>query len=310
MISTQVRHRRCNPGKLARPKFFRPPPAYFLSIAEEIAHAGPFIPPNEDFVDVIFPNDQARLTALRHHFSQVTPQNSENPPQVFQYGIQYSPNPHGYISDEMRRADYECRTVIITGVKADWPIRAILPLVRGGKILRIVTATSQLGYTANVQFVKWREAHAYVKYLKTHKLSPFGRGVSVELANMPSYPIALETREDINHGFTRCLAILNFSLPIGRFLDSFRAWYVRPEDVFEDVWLDDDSTLYLLFRDIAYASRYYKAVAGQHQGQLFLEKLYFTHDPCSGPLEELREHPCLARGRYESELGALTDMRS
>ncbi|KAI1074394.1 hypothetical protein F5B20DRAFT_586280 [Whalleya microplaca] len=285
-------------------KLFRPSPTYILSVAEQIAKVGPYIPPNEDYIDVLFPNEQDRLAALAHHNSQMTQRNINNPPQVFKYGCQYLPNPYKCISDEMKGADYECRSVIISGLEPATPIRDILSKVRGGNILRISTATSQLGYTAMVQFVNWREAHAYSNFIRRHGLSLYSPDLSVKLANSPSYPIDLETQQDISHGFTRCLAILNFSLSPAKFLEGFKAWYRWPDEVFEDVWVDDKSTLYVLFKDIAYASRYYKAVAGGYHSPGIKDELFFTNDPCAGPLEELHRPACLARGQYQSVMGA------
>ncbi|KAI1502351.1 hypothetical protein F5X99DRAFT_408081 [Biscogniauxia marginata] len=258
------------------------------------------IPPEDDYIDRLFPDDLERQFAIVMHNEESGNQNNAFLPRVFQYGFQYSPMPEGEITKEMERSDYECRAVVIYNIRKGTHIRDVLSRVRGGQVVRAIVSDSM----ACVWFVHYRDAHAYVKYVNRHNI--FGPHIRVALADSPSYPIPPQVSWDIGRNFTRCIAITDFKPSgVSKVLEAMRLWFRDPLELLEEAWLGWlGSTLYLSFRDVAYAAQaYHRLVTAATQANPLIEgNPRFAEDVCTRPLDELQAPACLPRGDYPSLL--------
>ncbi|KAI0600026.1 hypothetical protein F4775DRAFT_86507 [Biscogniauxia sp. FL1348] len=259
----------------------------------------PRVPENQDLVDHLFRSDLERdLTIATHNEDSGT--EGGIAPRIFQYGVQYAPLVDGATSQEVENTDYECRVVVVYNIRPGTDIRHVLSRVRGGDIVHANTH----GNMAYISFANWREAHAYVKYANNH--SVFGQHIQVALANKPSFPIDPQVAWDMDRNFTRCLAISNFDANnSSKVLASLQSWSRDPLHLLEDVWLGcGGRTLFLSFRDVAYATRAYYALlsAGTQIHEDLKRHLHSAEDICSRPLDELQNPAYLARGSYPSLL--------
>ncbi|KAK8138575.1 hypothetical protein PG984_001955 [Apiospora sp. TS-2023a] len=261
--------------------------------------------PNEDLLDRLYDTERMRNQAIRTYAKQ----NGTIPP-VFRYGIRYCPKLKLPLQAEQKRADYECRTVVISGLSIRAQLRDVLGAVRGGKVLRATLV--QLGgisdtATAIVQFANWRDAHAYNKYANSHGVVFCGHKCSVGLANTPSYPISPASMKSLEQGFTRCIEIKKAPMQeLGAFVNSLRRWFPRVKDALEDAVFDlGEHNLVLRFRDLDSAAKTYRLAKNcEDLFPMLHTAIDFAADPCDGPFETLGKPQVMA----EDELVRLTDL--
>ncbi|KAI1383570.1 uncharacterized protein F4822DRAFT_440596 [Hypoxylon trugodes] len=164
--------------------------------------------------------------------------------------------------------------------------------VRCGQVIRVTTVSSPapLGRTAIVEFVSGSDALTYAEYMRFHATDVFGPGVRVFLANTKSYPMATETQCDIENGFTRLLVLFDaLRRSPQAFLDDFQSFYRDPREVLEDVWMGEHGLMFVLFKDIKFASRFYKGSIWRHEyfeRQDWVSNPHgFAKDPCDNPID-------------------------
>ncbi|KAI1204232.1 uncharacterized protein F4807DRAFT_472382 [Annulohypoxylon truncatum] len=283
-------------------KFVKPAKWYILSVVEKSDDLG--IPPNLDFVSKIFSSEEERAQAFEAHRRDTVTRYDETPPLMLTYGIQYAPEPGHYSVASSRK-------VFITGIDPTMPMWDIMAGVRGGKILKVTAAISPMpiDYTVIIEFVDAHDAKAYVNYVADKTADVFHRGVEVTLFKSHSYPISMGTENDLRQKFTRQIVYLDFSGYSPKdFLHDFEARFRKPEDVLEDLWLDDHGRLWILFQSIEYASRFYKQTIRELERErpgAFDDDMYrFAPDPCDMPLDDMQEPVQLARGSHRSLLEA------
>ncbi|KAI2623524.1 hypothetical protein GGS26DRAFT_593616 [Hypomontagnella submonticulosa] len=286
--------------------FTKPPSWYVLQNGNRDEELELFVPGTGDFVDDIFDNEEDRYRALRAHDSQyglaMSLQRHRPAPLVFTYGIRYAPEPFP--------SPIESRMVLITGLPSYTPISEIMARVRGGQILRVATANSPfpVGFTVIIHFTEHENAKSYADYMGKNAPILFAPGVSVILGNSHSYPASPETEDDLEQGFTRLLSLGGFFNRCPKeFLDSLESTYLQsPEEVLEDLWLDKYSVLFILFKNVQNASRYYKTVIWEqtrsNPGAFYRDMHRFVRDPCDQPLDDLQGPIRLARDPYPSLL--------
>ncbi|KAI0831547.1 hypothetical protein F5Y06DRAFT_307769 [Hypoxylon sp. FL0890] len=260
----------------------------------------------ENAIDYVFGSKKQRLRA-----SQNRPlaglDNNEYPPLVSTHGVQYK-------KDAYHESPRQSRRVIITGLSPDTKIYDIMARVRFGPVIQVSTATSPqpVGHTVVIEFVESEIAAVYAQYAGRNAAELFGEGAGVIYCNTPSYPLSKEMSNDISCGFTRLLVFTNFGnhCPMN-LLYCFREVFRNPEEVLEDVWLDKDDVLFVLFKNLAHASLFYKIVMWREEilsmGAFLNEsknRWRFAPDPCTPPPP--REGPpdlvVPARGPYPSML--------
>ncbi|KAI2472401.1 hypothetical protein F4781DRAFT_445355 [Annulohypoxylon bovei var. microspora] len=287
-------------GVIGSGKFIKPSKWYVMSLIERGDYLD--IPRNLDFISKIFANEDERYEAFEAYYRDTILRHDETPPSMLTYGIQYAPEPGKYSSATSRK-------VFITGLDPSMPLYDTMARVGGGKILGVITAISPrpIGYTVIVEFVDPQHAKAYVDYVADKTVDVFYNGVEVTLLRSHSYPISMEIQNDLRHEFTRLVVYLDFSgYSPEEFLDDFEARFKKPEDVLEDLWLDDNETLYILFKTVEQAGRFYKQTTRDIEREspgAFKDDLYrFAPDPCDKPLDDMQEPDQLARGTHQSLL--------
>ncbi|KAI3323351.1 hypothetical protein HD806DRAFT_522555 [Xylariaceae sp. AK1471] len=263
----------------------------------------------------IWENEDERRSAMEIHEQVMGSHHPKANPLMFVHGVQYMP------STDTGSSNDNCRMVIFSNLQETATIHDVLTKVRGGKILRAV----KVGTTASVSFFDGREAYAYVKKVNSlsSPLKVLGKTPRVALAGSASYPIDPVLAADVLRGNTRVLAIPNFKKEnISFLLAALNIWGqvedyyykkgeqkkplkknpapVQPADVEEwaelmadwpqnddaDDEAEDAYTLYLSFRDIAYATAAHKFITSAHRFAAY-QHLVFAPDPCARSLEEL-----------------------
>ncbi|RYP80764.1 hypothetical protein DL769_002311 [Monosporascus sp. CRB-8-3] len=219
-------------------------------------------------------------------------------PQVFRYGIQYGPD---MSSQESQRQGFQRGLTFFHLPRDDCPLRVVLSAVRGGLI---VTAT-KAGNMARVEFLMADQAHKYYDFAENNIKTLLGAQVEVRLEATPTYPTDEDVLQDVERGFTRCILIKNF--PPEAVTDVFnvnlKSLYWRPQDFLEDVWMEEDRTLFLLFRSIDDACRVFKAFIARPPTGATAADIFIGADPCAGSIEPLGfKGAILARGPYKSIL--------
>ncbi|KAK8049601.1 hypothetical protein PG994_011331 [Apiospora phragmitis] len=246
--------------------------------------------PNEDLLDRLYDSEQMRNQTMRTYARQNGPI-----PSIFRYGIRYVPNLSLPLQPEQERTDYECRTVIMSGLSIGAQLRDVLGVVRGGKLLR-ATIVQLHGIsdsaTALVQFANWRHAHAYNEHAKSHAIVLCDRTCSVALADTPSYPMSPASMNALEQGSTRCFEIKAAPAEeVGSLINSLRRWFPRVQDMLEDVVLDlGGNKVVLRFRDLDFATKVYRLV--KNSEALFPvshNTISFVADPCDKPFKTLNE---------------------
>ncbi|CAJ2501361.1 Uu.00g042140.m01.CDS01 [Anthostomella pinea] len=235
---------------------------------EAVPSSVPTVPSYHDPKDRIFESEEERHAAITDHrrlMGQYAPI-----PRMFQHGVRFCPlTTEGAIPAEMRDSNYECRNVLIYNIHPHTHVRDILARVRGGQVLRAVVT----GSAACVTFRDYLDARAYSEYAQAHIAEVFNEKIQ-------------------------------------EFLDSLKIWYKKPEDHLEDVWFGEDgnalhgTTLYLSFRDVAYAGCMYNTIRNSIRYIGMQKHVYFAADPCVVPLDQLHGPASLARGKQVSLLDA------
>ncbi|KAI0148199.1 hypothetical protein F4776DRAFT_673469 [Hypoxylon sp. NC0597] len=207
------------------------------------------------------------------------------PRLISRHGVQYRPADQEGISLS--------RQVIVTGAKSELKACDITARVRGGMVLRMSTATSPepVGHTIIIEFARHEDAADYAVYAKTHSALLWGGSADVSLTKTPSYPLSYETLDDMMAGFTRLLVFLDFTIyDSATFLNHFKQIYRDPEEVLEDMWIDIDGVLFLLFKQVSHASLFFKIIMwreeilnwGAYKSARNMWR--FAPDPCDEPL--------------------------
>ncbi|KAI0889632.1 uncharacterized protein GGS22DRAFT_2020 [Annulohypoxylon maeteangense] len=283
-------------------KLIKPAKWYVLSVVEK--SDDPYIPPSHDFVSKIFASEEERSLAFEAHRRETFTRYDETPPLMLTYGIQYAPKPGSHLGATSRK-------VFITGLDLDMPMYDILARVRGGKILKVTAANSPwpIGYTVIVEFINAQDAKAYVDYMEDKACDVFHEDVEITLFKSHSYPISMEIENDLRQKFTRQVVYLDFSgHSPEEFLQDFEARFRKPEDVLEDIWLDENEALWILFTSVKHAGRFYKQTTRELERErpgAFDDDLYrFAPDPCDEPLDKMEGSVKLARGSNRSLLDA------
>ncbi|RYP24046.1 hypothetical protein DL765_000774 [Monosporascus sp. GIB2] len=219
-------------------------------------------------------------------------------PQVFRYGIQYRPD---MSSQESQRQGLRRGLTFFHLPRDDCPLRVVLSAVRGGLI---VTATKARNMV-RVEFLMADQARKYYDFAEKNIKPLLGAQVEVRLEATPTYPTGQDVLQDVVRGFTRCILIKNF--PPQAIMDVFevnlKSMYRRPQDSLEDVWMEEDRTLFLLFRSIDHARRVFKAFIAKPPTGATAANIFIGADPCAGSIEPLgSKGAILARGPYRSIL--------
>ncbi|RYP70871.1 hypothetical protein DL770_008184 [Monosporascus sp. CRB-9-2] len=267
------------------------------------------LPPNEDTVTRVFLTEAERADAAQHHRALVTrratavshmgpPAHLLPLPQVFRYGIQYGPD---MSLQESQRQGFQRGLTFFHLPRDDCPLRVVLSAVRGGLI---VTAT-KAGNMAHVEFLLADQARKYYDFAENNIKAILGAQVEVRLDATPTYPTDQDVLQDVERGFTRCVVIKNF--PPKAIADVFnvnlKSMYRRPQDSLEDVWMEEDRTLLLLFCSIDHARRVFKAFITRPPTGATAADIFIGADPCAGSIEPLGfKGAILARGPYKSIL--------
>ncbi|KAI1857859.1 uncharacterized protein JN550_012999 [Neoarthrinium moseri] len=263
--------------------------------------------PNEDFVDRLYDNEQDRQAAMKLHKDSQGHISS-----TFQYGVQYTPNiPAAMIMWEHRQRDYECSSVVISGLPRKIAYRYLMPLVRGGKILHIIiidTTAFDTGDTAFVVFAEWRDAHAYVDFAKKNPacIRVQGKQARVSLAGTPTHPGLL--KRDPIYGQSRLLQLGWF--PRDRchmIFEGVEECFLSVEDALEDAWIDGCEVVFMLFSRVEYAKRFHKFIHRRPQFEDKRGSLDYLDDPCEGSLDDLRAPASLARFASGQEYPSLLE---
>ncbi|KAI0502791.1 hypothetical protein F5B22DRAFT_632030 [Xylaria bambusicola] len=167
----------------------------------------------------IWDTEEERARALRDQmgpFARAT--NSDNVPQMFTHGIQYTPLPSRYPTNIQDLS----RMVVFTGLRPETKWFDVLSRVRGGPILRVVRANSK---AMVVYFVHCRDAYAYATHIASvhnSTLNIDNTPVNIRLVNTPSYPVPDSLmREITQRGASRCLVFPHYEGVFGRLLDHF-----------------------------------------------------------------------------------------
>ncbi|KAI1134961.1 hypothetical protein F5Y05DRAFT_421685 [Hypoxylon sp. FL0543] len=253
-------------------------------------------------LDYVFGDRLDRLKA-----SQTSPMNSvvnkRLPPKICTHGIQYKP--------KERTGAPQSRRVLIAGLQPDSDVRKFMAKVVYGPLVRMSWANSPapINHTVILEFVNHENAAKYAKYAQQNAKELFGEGAGVALIGTHSYPLSNEMYNDVLQGFTRllvCVKANNFN--VLTFLNQFKKIYRDPEDVLEDVYMDERNNLYILFKDLAHASFFYKLVMWR-EAVLRKDGLKnqewnlwrFGRDPCDRlPPKEPSELTSQARGDHKS----------
>ncbi|RYP76930.1 hypothetical protein DL771_001483 [Monosporascus sp. 5C6A] len=275
------------------------------------------LPPNEDTITRVFLTEAERVDAAQHHMALVThrataishsgPRAHLLPlPQVFRYGIQYGPD---ISSQESPRQGFQRGLTFFHLPPDDCPLRVVLSVVRGGLIVTAAKASTM----AHVEFLMADQARKYYDFAKNNIKTLLGARVEVRLQATPTYPTDQDVLQDVERGFTRCILIKDF--PPQAIADVFnvnlKSIYRRPEDSLEDVWMEEDRTLFLLFSSINSARRVFKAFIARPPTGATAADIFIGADPCAGPIERLGfKGAILARGPYKSILDQWVQGRS
>lgn len=258
--------------------------------------------PKQDFKASILNNEAERQAAIRANRDS-----DDNVPYTLKFGVQFSPSSSTAITRSgHERKDFLCQSVIISHLPADAELRDVMSRVRGGNIIQatLVNTTSLLvGRTAIVVFVRWEEAHAYVKYAKDNpcQIVVLGQQANVNLAGKPTYP---------RRGFqlpqgdqTRCLRFR--WAPEGIDDQLFRQvehLNRHVEDTLEDMWRDDTGSVVMLFKNVDFAIRLDNLIRKRDEYLDHAHNLEFIDDPCGAPLKSLRNPVRYARDGHPSLL--------
>jgi hypothetical protein len=228
-------------------------------------------------------------------------------PLVFRHGVQYVPETSLLNRYLIQYSNYKCHAVMVSDVPEGAEIRDILPLVRGGKIVRsslVSTVACGMGLTALVTFADWKNAHEYTNFSKKNPelMIVLGHQVIVELANTPTYPSHwIQLGQDNN--LSRCVEL---QLPRGRchqdLLDCIQTRFKNIQGVLEDAWIDESNMVVFLFRNIEDAIRVHDIIAFCYQCKNDHNTLRYGRDPCEEELDSLKRpaSPNVARGDHPS----------
>ncbi|KAI1086420.1 hypothetical protein F5B19DRAFT_160991 [Rostrohypoxylon terebratum] len=293
--------------------FIKPDRDYILTKVDRSEDPGPTT--NRDFLSKIFKDEDERKEAFQAYRRDISNRYDDTPPLMLTYGIQYAPEPG--------KSTQGSRKVLITGLDPKMPLYNIMSRVRGGKVLKVTTAKSPMpiGYTVIVEFVHHEDAKKYVAFAANKVKDVFTEGVDVTLLKSDSYPISMEIQNDLNHKFTRLVVYLDFTgFSCKEFVLDFEARFTKPQDLLEDMWMDDRRRLWILFKTVYQAGRFYKQTVReleQHKPGSFDVSLYrFAPDPCDAPVQELcylkgLDGPVnLARGKHASLLDGIIEGRA
>ncbi|RYP44354.1 hypothetical protein DL768_009175 [Monosporascus sp. mg162] len=265
--------------------------------------------PNEDTITRVFLTEAESADAAQHHRALVThraiaishmgPRAPLFPlPQVFRYGVQYGPD---MSSQESQRQGFQRGLTFFHLPRDDCPLRVVLSAVRGGLIVTAVKAANM----AHVEFLMADQARKYYDFAENNIKTLLGPQVEVRLDATATYPTHQGVLRDVDRGFTRCVVIKN--LPPEAIANVFnvnlKSMYRRPQDSLEDVWMEEDRTLFLLFCSIDCARRVFKAFIARPPTGATAADIFIGADPCAGSVETLGfKGAILARGPYKSIL--------
>ncbi|KAI0176497.1 hypothetical protein GGR52DRAFT_541255 [Hypoxylon sp. FL1284] len=135
-----------------------------------------------------------------------------------------------------------------------------------------------------IEFADCESAIYFIRHIEDQTVSPFGQFVQVSLVNTPSYPISLAIEEHLQYGCTRNVAILEKENP-EEFLQAFsKTYHGHPEHILEDVWVDKRGVLFVQFRSLSEAVKFFGTIRRSSrvadQLKVDLSLLSFAADPC------------------------------
>lgn len=281
---------------------FSTPPSWYISklTTGNRGHWALYIPPNKDYISHIFADDQEREDAIAAYGTEARLRHNDYLPHMFMYGIRYALEPG---TDQT--SGPESRTVLISGLDPKTTLSMVMSKVGGGKILKVNTTIIASEFMAFIQFVDCKGARSYMEHMKDKAVALFGHEGRVSLVDSHSYPISLKLEEQLQHGCTRHLAIRNVDRP-HEFLKSFSQLYTHPEDILEDVWVDHRDFLFVLFRSVTEAVKFFGRIRRQRSMAELLKiepsSVVFAQDPCDIQVHGLFWSHHLARGPYPSLL--------
>ncbi|XXG94884.1 hypothetical protein Hte_001143 [Hypoxylon texense] len=283
---------------------FSTPPEWYITklIGRNRGRWDFYTPPDKDYISRVFTDEQDRENAIAAYSADARLRQNDHLPHMFMYGIRYAPKP-----ESVQASSIETRAIIISGLDPNTKLSVLMSKVRGGKIIKINTAVFAKQLTAFIQFADTESAKSYMEHMASSSVSVnFGSGSQVSLVNSHSYPISLDLEDQLEHGCTRHLAISAMDHP-QEFLKDFSqvSKTTHLEDILEDVWVDNRDILFVLFRSVAGAVRFFGRIHRQawmaEQLKIKPSSVAFAQDPCDTPAVLAWFHG-LARGSYPSLL--------
>lgn len=229
--------------------------------------------------DKLFASAQEREVAISIHKNGIGPTEFTFP-DVFKYGICYSPGPS--VRDVYR-------TVSISGLASTVTMTALLEKVRGGVVVsaKLLDTTTITGSnTALITFLHEQAAMLFEDHAIQQSLTFAEHRVKVKLLSKPTWPTPIPLRKAIyDHGHTRCLTIRNFPRNISpeALRRDLRVCCVMVTDRIESMNMGTDGVLELRFESIWTAGKAYGILTSWRVYRQC--KVEFSPDPCAQPLE-------------------------
>lgn len=234
--------------------------------------------------DKLFRSAEEREVAISMHKNGIGPTDYKFP-DLFKYGICYSPGPS--VGDVYR-------TVSVSGLASTVTMTALLEKVRGGVVVsaKLLDTTTITGsHTALITFLREQAAMLFEDYASRRPPIFEGCRAKVELLSKPTWPMPIPLQKAIyDHGHTRCLTVHNFPRNISpeALQRDLRVCSVMVTDRIESMIMGTDGVLELRFESIWTAGKGYGILTNFRGYQKC--KVSFSPDPCAQPQETLPEN--------------------
>ena len=207
-------------------------------------------------------------------------------PAVFQYGIRYDPAVHEHNT---------LRTVSIMGLDPKTTRSELFDNIRGGAVvsMELLNTVSITGtFSALVQFLYERDALAFDDFAAQNPLLFHGTAAYVKVVRTPTWPLLPHVRTTILQlKHTRCLEVHDFPRKIGptALRQDLRPHSSSTYDKLERANMRVDGVLELGFTSISAAEKGYEVLTTSRK---YLKcRVIFVQDPCSLPLDTLKNRP-------------------
>lgn len=215
---------------------------------------------------------------LAFSYSNLTHHTSFTDLPVFRYGLRYLP-----LKDEANTF----RTVKIEDLPLHVSLDQVLDKIRCGTIFsaQLLNTGGITNYhTAIVIFLDQCAALHFQRYATNTQLCIAGQRARISIVNTPTYPMPVHFENLIRqNGYTRCISILDFQIPIMDTLVSLLQNSICGDYVECLEEGDSKRGICLRFHSIKIAVIAFKLLKDHHQ--LSKCKIVNTSDPCARPIE-------------------------